>query len=58
MARKIKMYNHKSWLYRKYVKENKTAAEIAKICGVTEMTISRKLQEFGLQNNARSYWRN
>ncbi len=51
----FKPYNHKSWLFRRYVKEGKTAAEIAKECGVTEMTITRKLHEHGIKKNKRNF---
>ena len=34
----VKLYESKIWLARKYQWEKKTAAEIAVICGVTEMT--------------------
>jgi DNA-directed RNA polymerase specialized sigma subunit len=45
---KLKYYESKTWLARKYQWEKKTAAEIAAICGVTEMTISRWLHKHQL----------
>lgn len=51
----MKLYKSPTWLKRKYVTERKTAAEIAEICGVTEMTITRYLQEFGLIRNPRTW---
>jgi transposase len=42
---------------RKYVAEGKTAAEIAKMCGVSEMTITRYLDKFGLIRNSRTWSR-
>lgn len=33
----------------------KSAAEIAKECGVTEMTIDRYLDKFGLKRNRRTW---
>ena len=51
----MKLYQSKVWLQRKYVTEKKTAKEIAEICGVTEMTIFRYLEKFGLMRNARTW---
>jgi DNA-binding MurR/RpiR family transcriptional regulator len=44
----MKLYQSKDWLYRKYIVQKKTIAEIGKECGVSAMTIQRYLQEFGL----------
>lgn len=44
----VKFYESRNWLARKYQGEKKTAAEIAAICGVTEMTISRWLHKHNL----------
>ncbi|MCA1799700.1 MAG: helix-turn-helix domain-containing protein [Actinobacteria bacterium] len=52
----MKLYSSKAWLRRRYVDEGKTAAEIAKMAGVTEMTITRWLDHHGLLRNKRS-WR-
>jgi len=52
----VKLYESKAWMKRRYVDEHKTAAEIAKLAGVTEMTITRWLETHGLLRNKRS-WR-
>lgn len=51
----VKLYKNKAWLFRQYHTLKKTAAEIAEEQGVTEMTITRWLDEFGLIRNARSW---
>jgi DNA-directed RNA polymerase specialized sigma subunit len=51
----MKLYQNQAWLRRKYVDERKTAKEIADMCGVTEMTIFRHLEKFGLIRNSRSW---
>jgi len=51
----MKYYRSKEWLTRRYRKMGMTAAEIAKECGVTEMTIDRYLDEFGLKRNRRTW---
>lgn len=52
----MKLYQNKAWMTKRYQDENKTAAEIAKIAGVSEMTITRWLDQHGLLRNKRS-WR-
>lgn len=42
-----KLYQSKTWLQTKYRTMN--AAEIASLCGVTEMTITRYLEKFGIR---------
>jgi DNA-binding MurR/RpiR family transcriptional regulator len=42
-----KLYQSKAWLRRRYLVERKSPEEIAKECGVSHMTIYRKLKEFG-----------
>jgi hypothetical protein len=51
----MKLYTSEAWLRRRYVTEKKTAAEIAKICGTTEMTIDRYLDKFGLKRGRRTW---
>ena len=51
----MKLYQSEAWLKRKYVTEKKTAKEIAEICKVTEMTIFRYLEKFGLMRNSRTW---
>jgi transposase len=53
----MKFYQSEPWLKRKYVEEGKTAKEIADLCGVTEMTILRYLQKYGLIRGSRSWSR-
>lgn len=50
----MKLYQNQIWLRRKYVDERKTAKEIADMCGVTEMTVFRHLEKFGLIRNSRN----
>lgn len=44
-----KLYLSKKWLERKFILERWTEADIANHCGVTQVTINRKLREFGLR---------
>ena len=53
----MKLYQSEAWMRRKYVTEKKTAKEIAEMCGVSEMTISRYLDGFNLMRNARKWSR-
>jgi DNA-binding MurR/RpiR family transcriptional regulator len=53
----MKLYTNRAWLTRQYQTERKSAAEIAREQGVTEMTITRYLTQFGLIRNPRSYSR-
>lgn len=53
----MKLYQNQAWIKRKYVDERKTAKEIAEMCGVSEMTIARYLDKFGLIRNARTWSR-
>jgi|SwirhirootsSR3_FD_contig_21_24512892_length_292_multi_3_in_0_out_0_1 DeoR/GlpR family transcriptional regulator of sugar metabolism len=41
-----KLYQSKAWLQEKYRTMN--AAQIAALCGVTEMTITRYLEKHGI----------
>lgn len=43
-----KLYKSPVWLRRKYVHDKLTAAEIGKICGVSEVTITHWLHKFGI----------
>lgn len=45
---KQKLYESAAWLREKYINQNMHIDEIAKICGVTPLTIRRKLKEFNL----------
>jgi DNA-directed RNA polymerase specialized sigma subunit len=51
----MKLYQSEVWLKRKYLIEKKTAKEIAEMCQVTEMTIFRYLEKFGLIRNSRTW---
>ena len=42
-----KLYQSESWLREKY--RTMTAAQIATLCGVTEMTITRYLEKFNIK---------
>lgn len=49
----LNLYQSEKWLREKY--RTKTAQQIADICGVTEMTISRYLKKFGImRRNSRT----
>lgn len=50
----VKLYTNKTWLYNRYVRDKKTAKEIAEEAGVTEMTIDRYLDAFNLKRNRRT----
>lgn len=45
---RTKLYNSRAWLQRKYEVEKMAIRDIAELTGATEMTIYRKLHEFGL----------
>lgn len=47
MKKKREYYKSEAWLRSKY--RTLTAAKIAELCGVTEMTITRYLDHFGIQ---------
>lgn len=44
----LTLYKSEKWLRAKY--RTMTAEQIADVCGVTEMTISRYLNRFGIIN--------
>lgn len=44
----MKFYQSREWLFKKYIAEKKSVSEIAKMCGVSAMTINRYLDHFGL----------
>lgn len=44
----LTLYQSEKWLKEKYRTMN--AKQIAEVCGVTEMTISRYLKKFGIIN--------
>lgn len=54
----MKLYTNKEWMRRRYVVDDMTAAEIAKLAGVTEMTITRWLDTHGLLRNKRTWKKN
>lgn len=45
----VKLYKSREWLYKKYKVEKLTLAEIAKLCGCSEMTISNYVKEYKLK---------
>ena len=51
----MKPHTNKAWLRRRYITQGKSAKEIAKECGVTEVTIDRYLDKFGLKRNRRQW---
>jgi len=44
----VKLYKNRSWLTRKYNKENLSVDEIAELCGVSRKTVYTQLKDFGL----------
>ncbi|QIN94063.1 helix-turn-helix DNA binding domain protein [Streptomyces phage Wakanda] len=42
------MYDSYAWMRKRFLVDKKTPEEIAKECGVSHMTIYRKLQAHGL----------
>ena len=44
----MKKYTSEAWLRRKYYRERKSVQQIAAEAGVSEMTIRRYLEKFGL----------
>ena len=45
---RLKLYTSREWLFRKYVVDRKTPAEMAIIAVCTEQTIINWLNKFGL----------
>lgn len=45
---RVKLYNSRAWLYRKFTVEKMAVPEIAKLAGCTEVTIYAKLKEFDI----------
>lgn len=45
---KVKKYNSYVWMRREYVMNKKTPAQIAEMAGCSQITVYRKLKEFGL----------
>ena len=52
-----KIYQSKSWLYKRYVVERKNIKEMAEEAGCSHMTIQRELEKHGLIKNQRSWSR-
>lgn len=48
-----KLYLSKKWMEQRYKTDGMSCADIARICGVTEMTINRQLVKFGLMPRTR-----
>lgn len=48
VVKMAKLYTSRAWLWRKFVVEKLSAADIAKLCGVSEPTIYNWLNKFGL----------
>lgn len=46
---KVKRYESKRWLQRKFYNEKLSVEEIAEECGVSHMTIRRALDKFGIK---------
>lgn len=45
---KVKKYESKAWLKRRLYQDKLEIEEIAKMCGVSHMTIRRAIEKFGL----------
>lgn len=50
---RAKLYTSKNWLYKRYVVERLTEAEIAKLADTTQVTIHRWLEKFELKKKRR-----
>jgi len=48
MATRIKVWNSRVWITQQYVNNKLTPKQIAEKAGCAEVTIYRKLREFGL----------
>ena len=46
---KVRLYQSKEWLRRKFLTEGLTESEIAKLAGTTQVTINTWLKKFGLR---------
>ena len=44
----VKLHDNKDWMYRRYVIDKMTPAQIAEKAGCSQITIYRRLREFGL----------
>lgn len=44
-----KLYESERWLRMQYLRQRKTPEEIAKICGVSHMTIYRWIRHYNLK---------
>lgn len=44
----VKLHDNKDWLRRRYVIDKMTPAQIAERAGCSQITIYRRLREFGL----------
>jgi transposase len=47
--RMAKLYESKIWLRRQHITNGKSVDEIAAMCGVSHMTIRRKMENFGIR---------
>lgn len=45
---RLKLYESKQWLYKKWVEDKMTVPEIAEAAGCSSRTVYSKLKEFGL----------
>jgi DNA-binding MurR/RpiR family transcriptional regulator len=45
----MKLYLNEAWLKRRLVVQKRTLAEVAKECGVAELTIRRAAEKFGIR---------
>lgn len=46
---RVKLYQSKNWLRRKYLVEKLTEQEIADLAGTSQVTINTYLKKFGLK---------
>lgn len=52
MSKKEKPHKNKKWLIQKYRVERLSMNEIAELCGCSKMTISRALNEHGIESRS------
>lgn len=48
MVAAVRLWNSEAWMRRQYVTLKKTPAKIAEEAGCSQITVYRKLREFGL----------
>ncbi len=55
MAKSLKLWDNKDWVYKRYVVEKKTVLQMAMEAKCSHMTIQRALDTFGLIKKPRKW---